>query len=288
MESPAAEMEAAETREREEALRKAAQKAVVGGTAGSMSKLEYMINNPTLFFGKGVVLQSPVHDASIIIPRGMEYAGSVAAPHPPPDAGEELQNFRTAVASCFGVPLGVMGLSASARAAATVSDHEVQWFITKMAAYKSVIERCATRMVTLATNQTNHVQVPVRVPLSLETLWGMFESYMIDRRTMNEEGRRAYGMGGTDFSTFSAKNLNGPSVARPVYGARGKRVPTSETSALAATKRPRSTKPPKEGEPRPSESDDELLDEITNPGRSRVVGRLERRRGGRGAGASRP
>lgn len=238
----------------------------------SLAALERQVNDPAWLAPRGAQA-TRFATVGVTMPRGVAFAGVMPPSVAPADFGAELQNFRIAVAAALGVPLGVLGLSATTRAAATVSENEAKWFITRVSGYKRMLEQCASDMQSLALGQQCFVQVPVRVPIPLDTLLGMFETLIIDRKTMRDEAVRSYAIGSTDFSSVMARHMNAASVVRSAYGARASRLP--EAADTTYTKRPRNKPVKKEDEMESGEEQDETDEQAS---RKRVAGVVERMR----------
>ena len=185
------------------------------------------------------------------MPRGITYAGNVAPPTAPADYAAEVQTFSTRVASRFGVPLGLLGLSVASRAAASVTEHETQQFVTTMGNYQQVIQRCAARMMWLATARRCLVQIPVRVAFPLDTLLTLFETEIIDGQTMVKEAMRSYAIGDLDAPLTRG---DGRSVLRSAYGPAGARLQKAD-GPVTFTKRKNVQPPPPEDEEEEEEGD---------------------------------
>ena len=227
-------------RDREDALRASAA-AAQSAVAAAVTPFEHFLSNPEQIFGAGVVMRAPPGDASITVPPGMQYAGTVAPPHAPTDANVELQTYKVSVAARMGVPLGLLGLSSSSRAASSVAEHEMQWFVTNMAQNASMLSRTLEYMFEYATGRAVHVQIPLRVPLEINTLFSMYEAMLLDRKQLMRQVDRSYGITrGVDLP-FTARNAAGPVVRRSAFGTQAtrlQRAPADVAPAVFNTKRP--------------------------------------------------
>ena len=230
--------------QRETALSEAAKQAEQSAQA-ALTPLEQYLSNPDRILGAGVVMRLPPARATIPVPPGMQYAGTVTAPSVPADALALSQTFRISVGARMGIPLGILGLSPASRATTTVTEHEMQWFITNMASYSQMLSRAVEQMFEYATGRVTRVHIPLRTPLRLDTLFSMYEALLIDRNQLSREVERSYGIVRGDSGSklpFSARNAGGPVVRRPVYGKAGARLqpPPSEVApTVFSTKRPR-------------------------------------------------
>ena len=254
--------------ELEESLREQGEDA--RAAAAQASPLVAWLDDPLSVLGKSerIALHAAVFPSSITVPAGMQYVGAAPVPQVPPNVNDAILSFRTSVAALVGVPMSVLGFSTNVRTT-VAGENEARTFVASMSSYAHVFRRCAEEMYTYATKQRATVQIPIRVPQSLDMLYSLYEAWIIDRERLTEEVSRSYGIQNGGFAQpFSKRHADGPVVGHSVFGS-GERLQVQTTGATGgggapaqaptSTKRPRATRPDPEDPVAVADSDSDEL-----------------------------
>lgn len=194
----------------------------------SQEEIEGFFNNPAAIVGWGALgVRAPGFKPSIIVPPGFVYKATAAPPQPPTDMAQRRMHFISAVASRIGVPLSVLGYSASVRTT-VAGENDAHQYVAQMSTIAAVACDAISSMFEFACGQRTFVNLPVRVPHSIELIRSLYEMYAIDKDRFYDELERATGISshGTTID-FAARMRIAASLARSAY-MDGARLPKAE------------------------------------------------------------